>query len=339
MVVTACHRSRPVRRLGVRTRRGFPVDSPFGGFPQALPCPHLGMRRRRPRRALAQLAEHRSPKPKVGGSSPSCPARRQHMTASATPDEERRRTCRTARRSAVRASVRDPRSAPASATFYRQVVAELRKVVWPTQEQLVTYFIVVMVFVLVDDGDRVGARPGASASSSSRSSPAERPSSHAIQRRRRPASSTTRVSSTHDVSMEHRGRVDVEQDRRPPSRARRARPSRRRSTPSRRAPRSADAADAEETDERPDDEADDEPSSDGRRRARRRVDDEPTPRSPRPRPTTSERRRRGRRDEDADEDDRGELRGRPARGVPRASCGPSRVTGSWCTPTPAWRTG
>ena len=33
--------------------------------------------------------------------------------------------------------------------FYRQVVAELRKVVWPTQEQLVTYFIVVMVFVLV----------------------------------------------------------------------------------------------------------------------------------------------------------------------------------------------
>jgi preprotein translocase subunit SecE len=33
--------------------------------------------------------------------------------------------------------------------FYRQVVAELRKVVWPTQEQLVTYFIVVMVFVAV----------------------------------------------------------------------------------------------------------------------------------------------------------------------------------------------
>jgi preprotein translocase subunit SecE len=33
--------------------------------------------------------------------------------------------------------------------FYRQVVAELRKVVWPTQEQLVTYFIVVMVFVLI----------------------------------------------------------------------------------------------------------------------------------------------------------------------------------------------
>ncbi|MBF4162473.1 preprotein translocase subunit SecE [Nocardioides acrostichi] len=35
------------------------------------------------------------------------------------------------------------------ATFVRQVIAELRKVVWPTQEQLVTYFFVVMVFVLV----------------------------------------------------------------------------------------------------------------------------------------------------------------------------------------------
>ncbi|UYM03713.1 preprotein translocase subunit SecE [Solicola gregarius] len=35
------------------------------------------------------------------------------------------------------------------ATFYRQVVAELRKVVWPTQNQVVTYFFVVLVFVLV----------------------------------------------------------------------------------------------------------------------------------------------------------------------------------------------
>lgn len=48
---------------------------------------------------------------------------------------------------------RDPEDRDAKrtspATFYRQVVAELRKVVWPTQEQLVTYFVVVMVFVLV----------------------------------------------------------------------------------------------------------------------------------------------------------------------------------------------
>jgi preprotein translocase subunit SecE len=33
--------------------------------------------------------------------------------------------------------------------FYRQVVAELRKVVWPTQQQLITYFVVVLVFVVV----------------------------------------------------------------------------------------------------------------------------------------------------------------------------------------------
>ena len=42
---------------------------------------------------------------------------------------------------------RDKRTSPA--TFYRQVVAELRKVVWPTQQQLITYFVVVLVFVLV----------------------------------------------------------------------------------------------------------------------------------------------------------------------------------------------
>jgi len=35
------------------------------------------------------------------------------------------------------------------ATFYRQVVAELRKVVWPTQNQLSTYFVVVLVFVVI----------------------------------------------------------------------------------------------------------------------------------------------------------------------------------------------
>ena len=40
----------------------------------------------------------------------------------------------------------DKRTSPT--TFYRQIVAELRKVVWPTQEQLITYFIVVLVFVL-----------------------------------------------------------------------------------------------------------------------------------------------------------------------------------------------
>jgi preprotein translocase subunit SecE len=47
----------------------------------------------------------------------------------------------------ARSTSRSERTSPV--TFYRQVVAELRKVVWPSQQQLVTYFIVVMVFVLV----------------------------------------------------------------------------------------------------------------------------------------------------------------------------------------------
>ena len=33
-------------------------------------------------------------------------------------------------------------------TFYRQIVAELRKVVWPTRPMVVNYFFVVLVFVL-----------------------------------------------------------------------------------------------------------------------------------------------------------------------------------------------
>jgi preprotein translocase subunit SecE len=52
--------------------------------------------------------------------------------------------------------VSESRSVPSSSdkrtnpvTYYRQIVAELRKVVWPTQQQLITYFIVVMVFVVV----------------------------------------------------------------------------------------------------------------------------------------------------------------------------------------------
>lgn len=35
------------------------------------------------------------------------------------------------------------------ALFVRQVVAELRKVVYPTQRQLITYMIVVLIFVVI----------------------------------------------------------------------------------------------------------------------------------------------------------------------------------------------
>jgi preprotein translocase subunit SecE len=33
--------------------------------------------------------------------------------------------------------------------FYRQVLAELRKVIWPTRKELITYTTVVIAFVLV----------------------------------------------------------------------------------------------------------------------------------------------------------------------------------------------
>ena len=35
------------------------------------------------------------------------------------------------------------------ALFYRQIVAELRKVVWPTRHQLSTYATVVIIFVVI----------------------------------------------------------------------------------------------------------------------------------------------------------------------------------------------
>ncbi|MFI8853215.1 preprotein translocase subunit SecE [Streptomyces sp. NPDC053499] len=35
------------------------------------------------------------------------------------------------------------------ALFYRQIIAELRKVVWPTRQQLSTYTSVVIVFVII----------------------------------------------------------------------------------------------------------------------------------------------------------------------------------------------
>ena len=35
------------------------------------------------------------------------------------------------------------------ALFYRQIVAELRKVVWPTRQQLSTYTTVVIIFVVI----------------------------------------------------------------------------------------------------------------------------------------------------------------------------------------------
>lgn len=41
-----------------------------------------------------------------------------------------------------------PPSRTSPLMFFRQVVAELRKVVWPTRPQVINYFFVVLVFVL-----------------------------------------------------------------------------------------------------------------------------------------------------------------------------------------------
>ena len=39
-----------------------------------------------------------------------------------------------------------------SALFVRQVIAELRKVIWPTRKELIAYTTVVLVFVLIMAG-------------------------------------------------------------------------------------------------------------------------------------------------------------------------------------------
>ncbi|MET9065510.1 preprotein translocase subunit SecE [Streptosporangium sandarakinum] len=35
------------------------------------------------------------------------------------------------------------------ALFYRQVIAELRKVIWPTRKELISYTVIVLGFVLI----------------------------------------------------------------------------------------------------------------------------------------------------------------------------------------------
>ena len=50
------------------------------------------------------------------------------------------------KRSGGRTSKRRSRTTPA--LFFRQMVGELRKVIWPTRKELVTYTVVCIVFVL-----------------------------------------------------------------------------------------------------------------------------------------------------------------------------------------------
>ena len=50
------------------------------------------------------------------------------------------------KRSGGRTSKRRSRTTPA--LFFRQMVGELRKVIWPTRKELVTYTVVCIVFVV-----------------------------------------------------------------------------------------------------------------------------------------------------------------------------------------------
>jgi len=50
------------------------------------------------------------------------------------------------KRSGGRTSKRRSRTTPA--LFFRQMVGELRKVIWPTRKELITYTVVCIVFVL-----------------------------------------------------------------------------------------------------------------------------------------------------------------------------------------------
>nr|WP_156609033.1 preprotein translocase subunit SecE [Auraticoccus cholistanensis] len=70
------------------------------------------------------------------------PVRRQAETG----DEAGRKGRATRRRSEAEAAQDTSRTGPV--TFVNESVGELRKVVWPTAEQMRTYFVVVLVFVV-----------------------------------------------------------------------------------------------------------------------------------------------------------------------------------------------
>jgi preprotein translocase subunit SecE len=53
------------------------------------------------------------------------------------------------RRSGSRSGRADKRERTTPAVFVRQVVAELRKVIWPTRRELGTYTAVALVFVII----------------------------------------------------------------------------------------------------------------------------------------------------------------------------------------------
>ena len=198
-------------------------------------------------------------------------------------------------------------------TFYRQVVAELRKVVWPTQEQLVTYFTVVMVFVLVMMAIVSGPGP--------------RVRQAGLRGLHRPF---VRVTTGPDVPDPRATSDGANACLSSTSRTVRSRstPSTRRPTalppsPETAEPTAEGVAEDALVESVLEDVVEDEPSEDelfagGEADSSDEAADEER-RAPRRMPTSPPRTTRSRRS--------------------APSCGPSPATGSWCTPTPAWRTG
>ena len=93
---------------------------------------------------MAQLVEHRSPKPVVGGSSPSGPAARSNNEDFLGEEVPAKKGKTVSVNSTERLGLFSRMS-----LFLRQVMFELKKVVWPTKEQMVTYTAVVVVFVII----------------------------------------------------------------------------------------------------------------------------------------------------------------------------------------------
>lgn len=86
----------------------------------------------------------REPEPAVLGSKR--PVRKSAVNAEAETTAPKRRKKQSATPKQNREDEEEPRTSPPE--FVRQSVGELRKVVWPTGEQVRGYFVVVLVFVL-----------------------------------------------------------------------------------------------------------------------------------------------------------------------------------------------
>ena len=108
-------------------------------------------------RAVAQLVAHRSPKPAVVGSSPACPATTDENGGGTMSEthvsgeserKDRTKTGATRSRQAASEAAPQPNVFRRIVLFVSQVVAEMKKVIYPTAQETWTYFLVVVVFVV-----------------------------------------------------------------------------------------------------------------------------------------------------------------------------------------------